>query len=370
VSFELRRYAGALRIAVARSGGHPSRPWLLALLTLGFPALTSTVRLARLLDHIVAPGWKTQQIRAPLFVVGHSRSGTTFVQSLLALDESRFFTARTWQLLLPAVSLQRLVGWGGRIDTRLGGRAERALLSLEDRIFGGVQEVHPSGWTAVEEDEALLLHLFATPRFVHFIPSPEIFEDLWIPDGLAIGTARRRLAWYRSCVQRLIYAHAPDATLLSKNPPFSGWLSTLNDGFPDARYLLMERPPEEAIPSQLELYFGAWRRVSKDLRRDGPELRALFRTSCALYRHIDATWPTLPADRRVRVAYKDLVADPEAAVRGVYEQFGWPVSQEFGARLGGAAEAARRRLPRARPPLLRHFGLREADLARELAPTG
>ena len=50
--------------------------------------------------------------------------------------------------------------------------------------------------------------------------------------------------------------HRDDRTLLSKNPAFCGWLQTLLDAHPDARFVRLDRDPFESIPSQLELVYG------------------------------------------------------------------------------------------------------------------
>jgi hypothetical protein len=86
----------------------------LFLLFLGFVAV------GRALDHLFFPGFKSQPVRQPVFIIAPPRSGTTLVQNLISLDEDRFVHLKTYQTIFPAICFQRLFDGLGWVDRMLG----------------------------------------------------------------------------------------------------------------------------------------------------------------------------------------------------------------------------------------------------------
>ncbi len=48
------------------------------------------------LDEILFPGYRKINLPRPVFIIGNPRSGTTFLQRLLARDEANFHCLKTW----------------------------------------------------------------------------------------------------------------------------------------------------------------------------------------------------------------------------------------------------------------------------------
>ena len=68
-------------------------------------------------------------------------------------------------------------------------------------------------------------------------------------DKLSDATRSSVIHFYRTCVQRHLYARGEGKTFLSKNPPFTMRLKSLHKAFPSARFAVMVRDPVESIPS-------------------------------------------------------------------------------------------------------------------------
>ena len=119
-------------------------------------------------------------------------------------------------------------------------------------LTGGLDAVHPTALDAPEEDFLFLLPAFSSFILVAAFPlSPAVWE-LTRVDDWPERQRRRLIGFYRSCLQRHLYATGQtDATVLSKNPSFSACVATLAELFPDARFVCCYRDPLEAIPSQL-----------------------------------------------------------------------------------------------------------------------
>ena len=74
------------------------------------------------LDDIFFPGYRTIEVKEPVFLVGIARSGTTFLHRLLAEDTEHFTTFMYWELILtPSIIERKCLGVVARVDRALGG---------------------------------------------------------------------------------------------------------------------------------------------------------------------------------------------------------------------------------------------------------
>src|SRR5574338_409441 len=73
------------------------------------------------LDGILFPGLRTVEVTAPVFVIGHARSGTTLAHRLLCADP-QFSAFKYWELRLPALVEKKTVHLLAWLDSHLFGR--------------------------------------------------------------------------------------------------------------------------------------------------------------------------------------------------------------------------------------------------------
>ncbi|HBX74384.1 MAG TPA: sulfotransferase, partial [Halieaceae bacterium] len=97
----------------------PGRRRLLLRLLFVTPLATLFHTLCFLLDYVFFPRLWTQRVVAPVFIVGHARSGTTLVHRLLSADGERFSYFLYWETLFPSLLQKRVIRWLGTVDTRL-----------------------------------------------------------------------------------------------------------------------------------------------------------------------------------------------------------------------------------------------------------
>lgn len=341
---DARTWLRAVEAVGLRAVVRPRERKVLAAL-LVWPALEAGIRAARVLD-------RPHPVTRPVFILGHQRSGTTFAHRLLALDP-RFTAPSASQWMVPSAALHR----AARAAVRLPG-AHAMASRLEHRLFDRFEPWHTVRWSLPEEDDWLFLHAAISPTLDLLTAKPRITERYQIGDHLPPRERDRAMHWYRSCLERL----PATGTLLTKNPYFLGWLASLNRTFPDARYLMVVRDPAQAIASWLAMATAAWGASEPVISRDDPRVEALFRASCARYRHAEEIWPSIPRDRKLRVRYDDLVLDPLATAERIHAHFDWPFEPD---RFADAAERARRRVPGPRHQL-RHFGVRPHRIRDEL----
>ncbi len=228
------------------------------------------------LDEVLFPGYRRVRVRAPVFVLGTPRSGTTFLHRLLAHDPA-FTTFALWECALaPSVLERRALDALARLDRRVGAPLARAVARVERRVASSMDDLHPTSLSAPEED-----YLALAPSFECFLLAIAFPESGWLWRGARLDErpARERAAFgarYRRVLQRHLYAHGDgdakgDAEgdgagrrLLSKNAAFAGAARTLLDTFPDARLLVCRREPLDALDSQVRVLAGARRSLGTD----------------------------------------------------------------------------------------------------------
>jgi hypothetical protein len=190
-----------------------------------------------------------------------------------------------------------------------------------------------------EEDDALFLYAFESEAIYLLFP---FIRELWeagFPDALPVEKRRRLMGYYRSCLQRHLYANGPTRTLLSKATQSSGTVESLMEEFPDARFITIVRHPYQSVASHVSLFVPVWQAHSPDIAKNGPVARAYAQLAVEWYKHLFRFRARIDPARYHGIDYRDLVRDPAEVIAQAYAHFGWPVGGTMRARL---KEAARR----------------------------
>jgi hypothetical protein len=365
--FELRTYLRIVRLALREEKSRRRRRVVVVALV-AIPVLAALNAVCFALDPLFFPGFRRVEVRAPVFIVGHARSGTSLMHRLMACDEERFSWFATWELFLPSLLQRKLVRLLGACDRRfLGGRIARGITDWEDRAFARGRGMHPMSLTGPEEDEFLMALSCASGTVTTFFPYLRELEYLYFTDQRPVRQRRRVLSFYRACVRRQLYQNGPEKTHLSKNPVFSGKMESLIEAFPDARFIVLERSPLETIPSLLKMMERNWR--ASDCARPwiDDSLEVLARQSIHTYTQPLEVLARHPEIRSTIVDYRDLVTSPARAVEAAYAALDMTVSPALAAQL--EREEARHADHRTEHVYdLAEFGLSRAEIRSQLAP--
>ncbi len=244
---------------------------------------------------------------APLFVIGHWRSGTTLLHELLALDPAHN-SPNTYQCLMPNHFL---------LTEKLGKRWLASL--LPSRRPADNMAV---GWDRPQEDEFALCLLgmpspYLTIAFPNRPPQDQEAHDL---DGMP---PQAHAAWKQTFVRFLRQLTFKDPRrLVLKSPTHSCRIPTLLELFPEARFVHIVRDPYVVFPSTVNL----WRTLYETHGLQTPTFAGLeeyvFRTFIHIYERIEQGKKLIPPGRFHELRYEDLLADPVGEMRRLYEDLG------------------------------------------------
>lgn len=239
----------------------------------------------------------------PIIVIGHMRSGTTRIHTLLAAD--------------PAHSHTRYCDAYHPVPGRLGMNRVKAAMELAmlGLLNPWMQSIHPMAPAAVEEELAWI------SAALHH----SIYESQWhIPAYSAWSEARDPLPIYRE-FRRILQTDAAhrglaDKPRVLKVPAFAEDLSTLLALFPEARLVLAEREHEAVLKSAISLAANQMAMQSDACCLD--QIEARWRHKIALREARMAAALEGWNGPQARACFDALNADWEAAIAGIYADLG------------------------------------------------
>ncbi len=299
----------------------------------GRTALFLVGQAAWALDERRSPDWREASLRGPLFILGHQRSGTTFLHRLLSRDRDHARALHLHEMLLPASSLQVALRRVAEWDRRTNGRLQKRFQQLQEWLFGALDPIHRVRFDEVEEDEFVLWTIFSSAMCVNDAPISTANEKL---DGLrnfdqwSHDRKVKTLGWYRACLLKKVHREPcltdrGPAWVVSKNPAFTQKIPELLRTFPDAMLIYLIRNPLEAIPSRLSLIRAIWNHRFKGVDRMTPEqAEVIVEDSLRTYLYAERDLPGLPPERVLTVRYEELLQDPGKVVKTIYRHFQLP----------------------------------------------
>ena len=220
-------------------------------------------RFCLFLDTLIFPQFKKQQIVNPVFIIAAPRTATTYLYHLLATDHTNFTSFRLWEIIFAPSIIQKLfILRFFKIDKRMRSPIKKAILFLENKIFGDFTRIHKIGLSLPEEDEAILLWNMSTIYLNFFFPDTNPFTDYFAFDATMPEKKRTRIMhFYARSVLRHNYVFNRDGSkrFLSKNPAMMAKVKSLHKIYPDATVLNINRCPGATIPSTVALNNNIYR---------------------------------------------------------------------------------------------------------------
>lgn len=249
--------------------------------------------------------------RAPVFILGHWRTGTTHLFNLLSRDPG-FAWPDPFTAGLPR-------------DFLLLGRLARPLMKrlLPANRYIDAVAVNPD---SPQEDEIALASMQPV-SYYHAIYFPRRFESRFRQGVFLEGLDEAGRDRWRRCFEyyhRKILSTRPGTTLLVKNPVYTGRVAWLRRIWPDARFIHIHRNPYEVFESTRRFYRDLMPRFAlqsfDDELADNLISESWPRMTELLYRDT----ADLGSGRFVELSFEELERDPLVALERVYTALAVP----------------------------------------------
>lgn len=258
-----------------------------------------------------------EQIVKPIIITGLGRSGTSILQELLWQNPD-FRTPLFWETYCMAESAES----GGRDE--LARRVGCGLTEQMVRITPEVQAMHETAGDIPAEDATVWNYSFLSDHILSYyqIPSYEAYFNRADP---------RILFRHHKLALQALQWRSPKKQWFGKTLYYLGHLPALFEVYPDARIIHTHRDPLKVSASLVKLLRTLyWQRSDKDFDAPGfDELLVPEQTARRLERVIDQRDSgQIPGDQIVDSQFADLMADPVASLRRIYEAFDMPFTED------------------------------------------
>lgn len=314
------------------------------------------------LDRIFFPGYLRVEVKNPVFIIGHPRSGTTFLHHILTqTNEAAAFPC--WHILFPALTARALAG---PLIRRL--------------INTGQSEVMPE-WTGhamaldkVEEEEMLFLHnsdtQFVAAGLLGF--DDREYPELHFQDHQPHKRRFRSMRFLHGLFQRQIHSTGKNQ-IIAQTHFSTHRLKTMLEFYPDAKFVYIVRNPHHVVPSFLSLLHNSiefrWglSKIPKAVldrynRRRYQAIIDLYK-----YFHDLQAQGELPASRVMVLPYELLRNDLNAAFKQIIEFTGIQASDSLREAVAKRAAAQGQYQRKHKVKDLAEFGLSHAQISRDFA---
>lgn len=243
----------------------------------------------------------------PLFVVGHWRTGTTWLHELMVKDERMSFPT-TYTCMAPHHFLLTERLFSGTLDWLLPRKRP-----MDDM---------PVGMSRPQEDEFALMNLgLKSPYLEWAFPNRHEYFDQYLSLKSLSESERQRwkaeLDWF---VRRLTLRNPK--RLVMKSPTHTARVRLLLELYPQARFVHVVRNPIDVIPSTLHTWTRMTDALSLQYRREPISIDRIIRVFNFMYDQFEQDRGLIPDGHLYEVRYEDLVADPIGQLEKIYLQLG------------------------------------------------
>jgi omega-hydroxy-beta-dihydromenaquinone-9 sulfotransferase len=256
-----------------------------------------------------------EKIPAPIFIIGHWRTGTTLLHKLMSLDPN-FIAPTLFHVAIPDGFLSSYKFY--KPIMKLMVSRHRPM----DMVKMGIDEP--------QEDEYAIFRMtdFSPLEQLVFPAAPGYFLlncDSFLPKD------EKRSEWGKALLYffKKLYLQS-GKTIVSKNPFNSLRINELRKIFPEARFIHIYRHPFDVIPSTINMFDIVQRQNCLNNNIAKPTIAEVTKVFDHLMNVIRHDLSALPHESYHEIRFEDFESDPILYLKSLYQSLKIEFSDEFG----------------------------------------
>jgi len=248
---------------------------------------------------------KTQIIDPPIFIIGHWRSGTTYMHNLISLND-QFTFPTTYQCLMPGLFLSGKRFLKSILNALLPSKRPMDNVQLNVN-FPQEDEFAINSLCPYSYYEALCFPLKTKSHFTEYAVLNENNYAAW-------------KKYYTFFLKKISYA-SKNKRIVSKNPTNTLRIKPLLELFPDAKFIYMKRDRDQVLNSTYNLYERLLTLYTfQKFTRSDIEQNLLW-----IYNSLNAEYNQqkllIPDGNLTEIEYDNLIKDPLKEITDINNKF-------------------------------------------------
>lgn len=244
---------------------------------------------------------------APVFVIGHWRSGTTHLHYLLAKDK-QFSYLTAFQAFFFHISF--VSKWIMKPILNWKMPENRPQDNVKISADAPTEEEHP----LVNCTEKSGMQSFFFPRNRSYFDKYNLFE------GIKDEEIKNWKQIYHRLLQKIALFEGPKKKLLLKNPHNTARIKTLIEMYPNAKFIFIHRNPYEVFNSSKVLYNRTIKsQFLQEFDDSQIDERIIYCYEKTLKKYLELR-TDIPPNQLVEVAYDDLDKNPIKELEKIYSK--------------------------------------------------
>jgi hypothetical protein len=250
----------------------------------------------------------------PIIIVGHWRTGSTFLHQLLALDPN-FATSNVFQGSIPDSFLTSRKSYEPIMGRALKGTRpmDQVKLSMDEPL----------------EDEYALFRLCSySPLEGVIFPKQDGYFLNHFPGFLSED---EKLEQWKSAL-KYFYKKLTlnnNSRILIKNPFHSFRIKVLNEIFPNAKYIHIIRHPHKVVPSTIRMWDIVGSQNAMNTKWRKPTTGEVSDVLNKMILQIEKDFKGLSAEKHYELKFEDLEKNPINEIKAIYKHLNVQFSDEF-----------------------------------------
>lgn len=249
--------------------------------------------------------------QAPVFILGHWRSGTTFVHNVLSCDK-HFGYCTTYQTVFPHLMMfgqsffKKTMGW-----------------LMPNKRPTDNMELAPD----LPQEEEFALSNMMPYTYYNFWFYPKHQQEYCDKYMFFKGIEEKELRTWESVFTRLIKIslwNTGGTQFLSKNPPHTGRVAELLKMYPNAKFIYLIRNPYTVFESTRSFFTNTIQPLKLQRFSDEQIEENILSIYTKLYQKYEADKHLIPAGNLIEVKFEDFEADALEVTKKIYDTLSIP----------------------------------------------
>ncbi|MDD6262548.1 MAG: sulfotransferase [Clostridiales bacterium] len=253
---------------------------------------------------------RSAPIHDPVFIIGHWRSGTTYLQNILSRDPQFAWCDPVSTTTLSISQLLR------KPLTKFESKVLKTARPMDNMIYR----------IDLPIEDTFGLATISPYSIIHMIAFP-IYYRQYLPGAFVADLSPKALAsWKRSytyLINKLTWFYGGKQLML-KSPDNTAHIRQLLELYPDSSFVNIHRDPYTTVMSTIHMFKRQMDILRLSRLPDG-DIDVILEDTIIyifgrMYRELFELEPELPENRIISIAYEDLTRDPYTCLSDIYSR--------------------------------------------------